>query len=482
MDAAHYLICASFRGRKFRPAWQPIEVGKEVNYNKFWCIVIERTQITITMSTPEGYKKDFLFLTTLRDDDVIDDIEKDMIETMKEIRQQIKVSHALDAEWTLNDWRREEPETSQDDSSLPGGSEHMLIVNRFLRTASVTKEKLLRFTQRYLLFDTIYAILVKYDEVSSATRTNFAEAMKFREERVKIKKELKKLDKNIDKMSQELGLAEKRVMDEKGEIAQFHQEERLLVQEFNSKIKGMEDRLESFMFSSADQLREPISQVEALPDEEYMAKLVDEVRDVEEDIGINKECNNLESINSDDDSKRSIVLPAKRDSEDVFDEYDDPDYVKKRRYYEPDVASHIKELEQDLDDLYYGLKFLPQRKIGETSAGVESHVRCSFCGQYGVHYSDSCPELVNGDERFSFIVRERLCQYCLEDCNPRRRCKSRNKRCWCCGIVERTVLNFLIPNDDGHHRALCSIPDSKNKIAERIAEIKEELRLAEQDL
>ncbi|EYB91373.1 hypothetical protein Y032_0206g1958 [Ancylostoma ceylanicum] len=244
----------------------------------------------------------------------------------------------------------------------------------------------------------------------------------------------------------------------------------------------MEDKLESFMSSSADQLREPISQVEALPDEEYMAKLVDEVRDVEEDIDINKECNNFESINSEDDSKRSIGLPVKRDSEDPFDEYDDPDYVKKRRYYEPDVASHIKELEQDLDDLYYGLKFLPQRKIGETSAGVESHVRCSFCGQYGVHYSDSCPELVNGDERFSFIVRERLCQYCLEDCNPRRRCKSRNKRCWYSGIVERTVLNFLIPNDDGHHRALCSIPDSKNKIAERIAEIKEELRLAEQDL
>ncbi|EYB91372.1 hypothetical protein Y032_0206g1957 [Ancylostoma ceylanicum] len=105
----------------------------------------------------------------------------------------------------------------------------MLVVNRFLRTASVTKEKLLRFTQRYLLFDTIYAILVKYDEVSSATRTNFAEAMKFCEERVKIEKELEKLNKNIDKMSQELGLAEKRIKDEKGAIAQFHKEKRLLV-------------------------------------------------------------------------------------------------------------------------------------------------------------------------------------------------------------------------------------------------------------
>ncbi|KAL6729886.1 hypothetical protein Aduo_000897 [Ancylostoma duodenale] len=79
-------------------------------------------------------------------------------------------------------------------------------------------------------------------------------------------------------------------------------------------------------------------------------------------------------------------------------------------------------------------------------------------------------------------MRERLCQYCLEDCDPRRRCRSRNKRCWYCGVVERTILNFLKPDDNGHHRALCPIPDSKNKIAQRIAEIKEELRLAEQDL
>ncbi|KAL6729885.1 hypothetical protein Aduo_000897 [Ancylostoma duodenale] len=331
------------------------------------------------MSTSEDHKKGFLFLTTLRDDDVIDDVEKDMIKTMNEIRQQIKVSHALEAERTLNDWRREEPETH--DSSLPGGREHMLVVNRFLRTATVTREKLLRLTQRYLRFDTIFAILVKYDEVSSTTRTNFVETMNFREERVKIEKELEKLDKNIIRMSRELGIAERRVKDEKGAIAQFQKEKRLLMQEFNNKIRGMEDKLENFMFSSIDQKPEPVeqetvvmeqkkqkysaakdepkSQVETLPDEGYMARLVDEVRDDEDDININEE-----SINSDDyNDEPIVVLPAKREPEDPFDSDDDPDYFKKRRLYEPDPISRVKELEQDLDDLHHGLKFLPQRKI-----------------------------------------------------------------------------------------------------------------------
>ncbi|KAL6729887.1 hypothetical protein Aduo_000897 [Ancylostoma duodenale] len=317
------------------------------------------------MSTSEDHKKGFLFLTTLRDDDVIDDVEKDMIKTMNEIRQQIKVSHALEAERTLNDWRREEPETH--DSSLPGGREHMLVVNRFLRTATVTREKLLRLTQRYLRFDTIFAILVKYDEVSSTTRTNFVETMNFREERVKIEKELEKLDKNIIRMSRELGIAERRVKDEKGAIAQFQKEKRLLMQEFNNKIRGMEDKLENFMFSSIDQKPEPVeqetvvmeqkkqkysaakdepkSQVETLPDEGYMARLVDEVRDDEDDININEE-----SINSDDyNDEPIVVLPAKREPEDPFDSDDDPDYFKKRRLYEPDpISRRIAEIKEEL--------------------------------------------------------------------------------------------------------------------------------------
>ncbi|KAL6734972.1 hypothetical protein Aduo_005458 [Ancylostoma duodenale] len=356
----------------------------------------------------------------------------------------------------------------------------MLVVNRFLRTATVTREKLLRLAQRYLLFDTIFAILVKYDEVSSTTRTNFAETMNFREERVKIEKELEKLDKNINKMSRELGIAERRVKDEKGAIAQFQKEKRLLMQEFNNKIREMEDKLENFMFSPIDQKPAPVeqetvvmkqkkqkystakdepkSQVETLPDEDYMAKLVDEVRDEEDDISINEG-----SINSDDYNEEPIVvLPGKREPEDPFDSDDDPDYVKKRRLYEPDPISRVKELEQDLDDLHYGQKFLPQRKIGESSTGSADMTDTrSSCAK-------GCANIV-----WRIVTLEDAVGAAINDVGTAESSK---------GQYSTILNNFLIPDDNGHHRALCTIPDSKNKIAQRIAQIKEELRLAEQDL
>lgn len=137
-----------------------------------------------------------------------------------------------------------------------------------------------------------------------------------------------------------------------------------------------------------------------------------------------------------------------------------------------DEQAHLK---KELNNLLLGLELLPKRKIGESSSGVAPHITCTFCGLIGVHYSDSCPEITDGDARWHFVCDRGLCSHCLERFDPRRECWSKKKKCWHCSIVRNTILRFLILNDGGHHRALCNIPNSGMKIRERIQEIKQQL-------
>ncbi|KAK6760867.1 hypothetical protein RB195_022077 [Necator americanus] len=372
------------------------------------------------MSTSEDHKKDFLFLTTLRDDDVLDDLERDMLQTINEICQQIRLFYALEAEWSHYGWSIGMSRLFLGvNYSLTWGGKQLLIVNWFLRTANVTKEKFLRLTQRFLLFDAIYMILVKYDEVASATRRNFVENMKFKKERVKIGMELAKLEleinKNINKMSQELGLTEKIVNDENSTTALFPKEKELLWQEFNNKIEGIEDNVEDIMPSSLN------LNPEDERDDSYPAEIVEEVKD--------------EGDDSNDEP--AIALPPVRKHEDPPGIGDDPDHAKRRELYEPDSATRIEELERDIDHLHYELNFLKQRKTGESSTGVESYIKCNFCNQS--EHTTPTPVLRWSMEknRYDFISRKGLCQNCLDDCDPPGTCKKRNKPWWYCQVVER---------------------------------------------
>lgn len=83
--------------------------------------------------------------------------------------------------------------------------------------------------------------------------------------------------------------------------------------------------------------------------------------------------------------------------------------LKQTRLDFPELARDEQtQLEINLNNLLHGLNLMPKRKIGESSDGVPSHVTCAFCGLSGVHYSDSCPEMTDGDARWQF-VRERDC-------------------------------------------------------------------------
>ncbi|VDP45443.1 unnamed protein product [Heligmosomoides polygyrus] len=109
--------------------------------------------------------------------------------------------------------------------------------------------------------------------------------------------------------------------------------------------------------------------------------------------------------------------------------------------------------------LWYTLYLFMQSK-GNTKNGllllrsdtVDETVQCAFCSAEARHYSDSCPVVITGDERF------------------------RTRRpCWYCKKIEGTIVEDLIPDDRGHHKALCPVPDKRSVVRERLTQVQREI-------
>ncbi|EYC03321.1 hypothetical protein Y032_0094g2690 [Ancylostoma ceylanicum] len=117
----------------------------------------------------------------------------------------------------------------------------------------------------------------------------------------------------------------------------------------------------------------------------------------------------------------------------------------------------------------------PFRNIGETSRGVDNRVVCAFCDEMGRHFSDPCAQVIKGAERCDIIMRKGLCKHCLGTC-PLDRCRFPRRECWYCTRIQGTMINDLIPYDEGHHRALCPVPDARSAVRERINELQRRIK------
>nr|CDJ96028.1 unnamed protein product [Haemonchus contortus] len=256
-----------------------------------------------------------------------------------------------------------------------------------------------------------------------------------------------------------------------------------------------------------EELKENSPKVQILSDDDYMDRLIreddwndhqfatgerDEKSRCQQDIAMQK-CTRKDDRNKDQsktsNAEQSPQGKQERPTLNCTGPYDrsspSPDYTGQydrsnqstvsRREQSP--SREMKRLERDLYALREGLRRLPQRRIGERSrdAGV-----CAFCKVRNDHFSDSCPKCIEGDQRFKIIMREGICQYCLRKCNKRAdECRQANEQCWYCSIVRNSVLDFIIPDDDGHHRALCSVPDSKDRIRHAIWNVRTQLEILE---
>ncbi|WKX99734.1 hypothetical protein Q1695_014534 [Nippostrongylus brasiliensis] len=116
----------------------------------------------------------------------------------------------------------------------------------------------------------------------------------------------------------------------------------------------------------------------------------------------------------------------------------------------------------------------PFRKREHRSPNMKPSTKWAFWGALGEHFSDCCPVITNGDERWEIINDELLCQHCLRPYH-RENCTYKTKRCFYCDRVQNTSFANPIPFVCSHPTALCNIPDKKHIAEKRRNEMKKQL-------
>ncbi|VDO99847.1 unnamed protein product [Heligmosomoides polygyrus] len=380
--------------------------------------------------------------------------EKEISSSLCHLHGQIKVAATVINEWTHH--------LIQHTCSDSCAGEQVLLLGRLLRTAAITREKILRYANQFLLLDSVIRLKIKnsaeykFKNISVENVTNT------------VKKNLNKLDDAIDDMEFELGQVEKLLNDEK----LCFQEIKNLLASLNQKaitfapLRCKDSRayspdpaLSESKNPTTENIKKPkakidkkgsgsdtaAEEVKPLTDEEYLEWLI------EENSAPCEDCGYTEAVSSDEED----VLKAKRQRlDDNSDKGASATSENPEKIIEIKGQTHIPEedatqtqptsehdrrrlLEQELNQLRFSLEYLPKRRIGESSRGVDPHVTCCFCKEVGWHYSDSCPVITSGDERWRFVRENKLCQYCLRSHGST--CRDKNKKCWYCSVIEKTV-------------------------------------------
>ncbi|KAK6018280.1 hypothetical protein OSTOST_16147 [Ostertagia ostertagi] len=142
-----------------------------------------------------------------------------------------------------------------------------------------------------------------------------------------------------------------------------------------------------------------------------------------------------------------------------------------------ELKNQCRYLEQKVDFMHDVVRKFPYRKKEFVSPGMRKDRSCAFCKAEGQHFSDSCPHYVDGDERYEMMIDEGVCRYCLErdKCNYDNTCPYAYKECFYCSRLEGTPFEYMIIKD-GHHTALCNIPNRKHEARTELDKAREELR------
>ncbi|KIH66331.1 Pao retrotransposon peptidase [Ancylostoma duodenale] len=79
-------------------------------------------------------------------------------------------------------------------------------------------------------------------------------------------------------------------------------------------------------------------------------------------------------------------------------------------------AMSTEMLEREVAEMKRYFQVFPFRKLGDSSRGMQGDIICAFCEAECQHYSDSCAQVVNGDQRLEIINIKGWCKYYWEDC------------------------------------------------------------------
>ncbi|VDO94318.1 unnamed protein product [Heligmosomoides polygyrus] len=139
------------------------------------------------------------------------------------------------------------------------------------------------------------------------------------------------------------------------------------------------------------------------------------------------------------------------------------------------LLEELARFEERARPIRHGLRAIPERKQEMFSPGICATMECVFCREPGAHYSDSCPDFTDGDQRYQIVKNRKRCPLCMEHCERRGYCAYIDKKCFYCTRARNTIFEQHRPRDNGHHTALCTIP-------ERMEEARVELNRIEQEI
>ncbi|VDO35676.1 unnamed protein product [Haemonchus placei] len=352
--------------------------------------------------------------------------------------------------------------------------EQVIVLNKILRAAEMSKEKIVQLSYKYFLTRKWYESLSdpircnswielqrRVTDISAILSTNNGELKR-------LGPVIREVETELIKAEQQQQIHDSKLYDQ----AETHKKMAFTLQRTIQRqhdeivaLKQKIDELEAMRLQKEEQQRQ-LQQVleqakgreveEEISDKAYLERMIEEVEDDRmEDLP------NVEDTSSGDEDGCMEEIPT---LEQISSDEEDN---------RVDDHTSLNRLQEDLWKIKKVLKKFPYRMIGDTK-GVASDKPCAFCGKTKRHFSDSCPKVTNGNERYHIVSTGKLCVHCLDNC-PKHKCKFKPRSCWYCDRVRGTIAEDMIPEDNGHHKALCSVADSRSLLVNRIASLKKEI-------
>ncbi|KAK6017612.1 hypothetical protein OSTOST_16862 [Ostertagia ostertagi] len=335
-------------------------------------------------------------------------LETDMTATLNELKNQEIVTTSV-----RSDWFRLLCSASLREM---GAAERIQLLDRYLLTVSLTKERLLRLGTRYVLTDRIYEDNAKANE-ELATKRN--EWLQMEDAQVHIKeimslveRDVRRLETTIKEITEYKVAAEKELMSNRRELD--------AADVLTKTMRAMQDQLQTIQALSAQDGSSKVTQQETPQttqetDDQYFDRLLRESSD--ENTGTETEAKQTkkssERTSSSTQSDSEPCLKKKRGTNEKgpnVPSVGSNHRQKAGKRFErsivnpPASTGRARDLRMEIKSMERTLARYPYRMIVEKSKGISSKIDCAFCGALGCHYSDSCPVVINGNERHEITL------------------------------------------------------------------------------
>ncbi|VDP33382.1 unnamed protein product [Heligmosomoides polygyrus] len=431
-------------------------------------------------------------------------VQDDLETIYNELQQQMRVALVNHSQWTHL--------SSDENFLLATPASKVLDTVKLLKGALSVREEIARLGTRYVVTNLLYRNATRGLPISQSDLDGKAERVIHL-----MDEQTQKLNADIFQMEKELHTAEKdlrtgpcssnsehvnalfrRAFDTLTANEKDKSEQRF--QELLEKIEAQARELASLkqQIEEKDRIEkveqpEPVDVAIAednpvrvdLNDVVYWERMVEEVREPEEDAPppalVSDESDEDEE---DDDLDLRSVADEEEDEAAVIEQ----EMIAQEEAREIELRRRVEDLQNWVDRMRRDLRDFPFRKKEIQSPGMCPKLKCAFCEAEGEHFSDSCPIVTNGDERYSIIRDLSACYKCLEYCpamwpddeqddqQKRKECPYKDKDCYYCKRLQGTTFEDLIPDDGGHHTALCNIPQKKLLARVRFEREEDELR------